>query len=95
MAWRGRPPVLLMADSKALATYGDMIKAHHLRFLEQFRMIKPGDLVLLPTYQRRFHVHVGVVIPPRDPAKRTGAGAYYYFFDIPGGNWTTTLTGLT
>jgi hypothetical protein len=57
--------------------------------LEEFRSIKPGDVVLLPTYQRRYEVHLGAAIAPRDASKRSrlDGGAYYYFFDIAAGDW--------
>ena len=42
-----------------------MMKGHHVRYLQQFVHILPGDLVLLPTDGRCYQVHLGVVVPPR------------------------------
>ena len=74
--------------SQARQTYGSMMKRHHVRYLQQFVHILPGDLVLLPTDGRCYQVHLGVVVPPRRPElARAGIPAYYYYFDIPGRNW--------
>ena len=66
-----------------------MMKGHHVRYLQQFVHILPGDLVLLPTDGRCYQVHLGVVVPPRcQELARAGIPAYYYYyFDIPGRNW--------
>lgn len=75
--------------SRAFNVYGSVMKRHHIRFLEEFVQIIPGDLVLLPTYQKRYETHLGVVIPPRR-ATITGGRfqtPYYYYFDIPSRNW--------
>jgi hypothetical protein len=62
-----------------------MMKHHHLQFLERFAGIDVGDIVLLPTYQQRYEVHLGVVIPPRrSPDERE---AYYYYFHFKSGDW--------
>jgi hypothetical protein len=75
--------------SRALAAYGGMMNEHHVQFLEQFARIEVGDLVLLPTYRRRYQVHLGVVVPPRRKAERVGKGgvAYHYHFDLLAGDW--------
>ena len=65
-----------------------MMKAHHVRFLEQFAGILPGDLVALPGYRQRYEVHLGVVVSPRRQQFARGEnGAYYYHFDVPAGEW--------
>ncbi len=74
--------------SRANVAYGSMMKAHHVRFLEQFAGILPGDLVVLPGYQRRHEVHLGIAVPPRrSEFSRGGGGAYYYHFDISACEW--------
>lgn len=68
--------------------YGDLIKQHHVGFLEQFLDIEVGDLVLLPTYGNRYEVHIGEVIQRRGAkASAHNQEAYYYFFDIAAGDW--------
>jgi len=66
------------------------MKQHHVRFLEQFVSVALGDLVLLPTYQKRYQVYLGIVVRPRrlGNADRTqNTVAYYYHFDLAGGDW--------
>jgi hypothetical protein len=77
--WRGR----------ALHAYANMMREHHLHFLEQFVEIEPGDVVLVPTYQTRYQVYLGVVVRPRRPEVHLDgiAPAYYYHFDIAAGDW--------
>jgi hypothetical protein len=66
--------------TNAFRVYGDLMKPHHVRFLEQFLSIRAGDLVLLPTYAKRYEVHLGIVIPPRrfeGPVRPHDFAAYY------------------
>jgi hypothetical protein len=68
--------------------YGSVIQPHHLRFLEQFRDIEIGDIVLLPSYAKRYEVYIGEVVPPRIArAFPRTTGAYYYYFDVAKGDW--------
>lgn len=74
--------------TRASQVYGDMMAPRHVRYLEQFREILPGDLVLLPSDTGRCAVHLGVVIPPqRGDLDRTRSTAYYYHFDIRHQEW--------
>ena len=46
--------------------------------------------MLLPTYQKRYQVYLGIVIRPRRLGKadrRQNTQGYYYHFDIAGGDW--------
>jgi len=71
---------------RARSVYGDGLKPYHVRYLEEFLSIRPGDLVLLPTYVQQYEVHLGVVIPQRNAAGRAGT-AYYYHYDVAAGDW--------
>jgi hypothetical protein len=75
--------------SRALDAYGSMMKDHHAQFLDQFVRIEVGDLVLLPTYQKRCQVYLGVVVSSRrkQESLRSGGLAYDYHFDISAGDW--------
>src|ERR1700752_1832605 len=63
--------------SRALDAYGNVMKGHHLQFLDKFGHITSGDLVLLPTYQKRYQVYLGVVVPPRQERPLGGDGSAY------------------
>ena len=72
----------------ASRVYGSVIQQHHLRLLERFREIAVGDIVLLPTYAKRYEVHIGEVIAPRfAPTSPQITGPYYYYFDVANGDW--------
>jgi hypothetical protein len=59
------------ADEKTLNCSSNFsnLEPRHERYLEQFVPINTGDLVLLPAYTRRYEVHLGIVVPPRQPAR--------------------------
>jgi len=74
--------------TRATKVYGAMMKPHHIRFLEHFVDIMPGDLVLVPSYAKRYEVHLGVAVPAMRPQPGTpGTTAYYYYFEIETGDW--------
>lgn len=74
--------------TRVRSAYGSLFQPHQGRYLEQFAAINSGDLILLPAYTRRYDVHLGIVVPPRQPARagrwRT---AYYYHYDIQNREW--------
>lgn len=68
------------------------ISPRHRRYLEEWSEIRVGDLILIPAGAGKYAVHLGVVTK-RDresraelPA-RTGDLAYYYFHDVPAGEF--------
>lgn len=74
--------------SLAQRAYGATMRPHHVRYLEQFREILSGDLVLLPSYALKYEVYLGVVVPPRRSASgHASSTAYYYHHDVPTGDW--------
>ncbi|MBN1452925.1 MAG: hypothetical protein JW963_18040, partial [Anaerolineales bacterium] len=62
------------------------------RYLHNFLSILTGDLILIPADVYRYDVHLGIVVH-RDPVTRKivnrgfGKDAYYYYHDIPNGEW--------
>jgi hypothetical protein len=77
------------------ATYGELIQSRHFRYLEEFCQIRVSDIVAIPTYQRQYEVHLGVVVAPRNPSRRRGHSAYYYHYDIQAGDWFDNAHGST
>jgi hypothetical protein len=61
---------------QAKSVYGDPFGEYQLRCPEQFLSMDAGHLVLLPTYERHYEVYLDGVVPPRNPAHRSGT-AYY------------------
>lgn len=79
-----------MWRTRAISVYGALMRPPHVRLLEQFFTIKVGDLVVLPSYEKQYEVHVGVVIPPWRPQLGRSGTAYYYYVDIAAGDWYDT-----
>jgi hypothetical protein len=48
---------------------------------------------LSKAFGEHYQVYLGVVIPPRNPAHRSGP-AYYYHYDIAAGDWLTGWTSI-
>ncbi len=61
------------------------------RYLREFSSILAGDLIVIPANEEASDVHVGLVITPTKkiemPYMEPRSSAYYYFHDIPNGDY--------
>jgi hypothetical protein len=76
---------------KAFDIYGLDENHLHFSFLEEFRLIRTGDYILLPT-GKSYEAYIGKVVKrdlfTRDVVSSSiGENAYYYYFDVSKKQW--------
>ncbi|MDB4950402.1 MAG: hypothetical protein JWM27_3051 [Gemmatimonadetes bacterium] len=79
-------------EARADHIYSPSMQPHHRSYLQQFSTIRTGDIVLMPSEQHPYLVHIGAVVI-RDTRTRQvttvhpGLPAYRYHFDVGHGDW--------